>query len=240
MRRQWRVGTWSMGAALAGMGVLLILSHFNGLQGLDQGLLWWPLLLVVLGAEIMVYLWRSQDDQPVLRYDLFSIVFIALIGMFSIVLTTVNASGVFTEIRGLISAKEVQVDAETLKVSIAGIDRIVVKGDPYWNGMLEIDAGRKGLDEVHAFGTCHFEVGRDEKAPDAVEVVTSNVVGDTLYVQMKRPERTRMLMEQHVPTCSLMLVMPSDKKVEITQNINVSLAADSKLPESWRFVERRK
>lgn len=225
-----------MGAALAGMGVLLVVSHFNGLSGLDQGLLWWPLLLVVLGAEIMVYLWRSQGDQPVLRYDLFSIAFIALLGMFSIVLTTVNASGIFSEIRGLVSAREVQ--AEALKLSTDGIERIVVQGTPYWNGMLKIDPGSAGLNEVQAFGTCYYEVGSNEKAPDVVKLAGAHVVGKTLYVQLKNPERVRVLMERNVPACSLMLVMPGDKKAEISRNLNVSPAGGVKLPENWRFVER--
>ncbi|MBW7475002.1 hypothetical protein K0T92_09615 [Paenibacillus oenotherae] len=236
MRKQWRVGTWSMGVALAGMGILLVVSHFNGTEGLDLGLFWWPLLLVVLGIEVMVYLWRSQSDQPVLRYDLFSILFIAMIGSFSILLTMVSTTGIFEEIRGVVSAREYRVEAKALHVSAAGIERIVVQGDYYWNGQLEVDPGKTGLNEVHAFGSCQYEIGRDEKPPSTVELAGSNVIGDTMYVTVKSPDRQRLLLEQRVPLCKLMIVIPGDKQVDIARTMNITLAAGASLPAGWRFV----
>ncbi|SHN18518.1 hypothetical protein [Gracilibacillus kekensis] len=83
--RQWRVGSISMGMTLIGLGIILLLSQFNtswDIVMLFQ--LWLSSLIIILGAEIMIYLIFSKKEQPIVKYDFFSILIILFIGFGSI------------------------------------------------------------------------------------------------------------------------------------------------------------
>ena len=66
--RTWRVGTISMGASLLLLGVFLLLSQIVGWDLTRVMISWWPIILVVLGIEILVYLLLSKSEKPVLKY----------------------------------------------------------------------------------------------------------------------------------------------------------------------------
>ncbi|NRD77721.1 hypothetical protein HPT25_09715 [Bacillus sp. BRMEA1] len=83
--RIWRVGTFSMGALLVLLGLLLFLSKFFELSIVQVMTAWWPILLIVLGIEILLYLFWSRQENPVLRYDILSIFFVGLLGTMGIV-----------------------------------------------------------------------------------------------------------------------------------------------------------
>lgn len=71
--RTWRVGSISMGTLLLFLGVLLLLSQLAGWDSSHVLAGWWPVLLIVLGAEILVYLFQSKEEKPLLKYDFLSI-----------------------------------------------------------------------------------------------------------------------------------------------------------------------
>ncbi|RAP73944.1 LiaI-LiaF-like domain-containing protein [Paenibacillus montanisoli] len=236
--RQWRVGTWSMGTALIAMGVLLLAVQFGGISWLDQGMVWWPLLFVLIGVEIVIYLWRSKTEQPVLRYDLFSIIIVALLGGCCLIFTSVSATGLMDEIRGAIGSKEVRVEAAQVSEEVgAAVKRIVVQGENYWNGSLLIDADSSGSNQVQAFGACRYDIGRDEKAPALLDLVDTHMAGDALYVTVKQPvEQGPGAFAASSPSCQLTVVLPSEKKVELTQSVRGFMPHDRKLPAGWRMV----
>lgn len=80
--RKWRVGTISMGILLIATGILLLLSEFQGYNGAALILRWWPVILIILGLEILAYLVFSREEQPRIRFDglsIFLTVFIILV-----------------------------------------------------------------------------------------------------------------------------------------------------------------
>ncbi|WP_308636652.1 hypothetical protein [Paenibacillus silvisoli] len=236
--RQWRVGTWSMGTALIAMGILLLAVQFGGIGWLDQGMVWWPLLFVLLGVEIVIYLWCSKSEQPVLRYDLFSIIVVALLGGCCLIFTSVSATGLMDEIRSAIGSKEVRVEASQVSEDVgAAIKRIVVQGEHYWNGSLLIDADTSGSNRVQAFGACRYDIGREEKSPASLELVETHQAGDALYVTVKQPvEQGSGALAASTPSCQLTVVLPSEKKVELARDIRGLMPHDWKLPAVWRTV----
>ncbi len=81
--KQARVGSFTMGLTLILVGLVMLLSlffHFSLLWVLTHG---WPLILIALGVEILIFLRRKQEGEVKLRYDVLSIVFIGLILMVS-------------------------------------------------------------------------------------------------------------------------------------------------------------
>lgn len=69
--RKWRVGSISMGLSLIALGVTLFLSQLYNWEVTTFILSWIPILLIILGIEILIYLLLSKQEQPIVRYDVF-------------------------------------------------------------------------------------------------------------------------------------------------------------------------
>lgn len=67
--------------------VLLLFSVVKGIQVLDTLTAWWPVLLIILGAEVLLYLLFSKKEQSFIKYDIFSIFFIGVLGSVGIAFT---------------------------------------------------------------------------------------------------------------------------------------------------------
>jgi len=238
MKRHWRVGTWSMGIALLAMGALLLISRFDGSEWLDLSMFWWPVILVFLGLEILIYLWISPENNPVLRYDIFSIILLSLLGAGYTMIAVLNSTGLLEEVRSTIGSREVHIEAEPLQLPLEGeVSRIVLQGSGFWNGRLLLDSADSNNNEVRAFGTCRYNIGKTEVKPESIPLVMTNQVGGTLYVEPQRPPALLHLRGNHIPTCTLTIVLPSDKRVDIAPDIGVSMVAGAEAPSNWRFVD---
>ncbi len=79
--RQWRVGTFSMGIILVALGIIMLYSQIADVQAMGLILKWWPIILVLLGVEILLYIVLSKQEQPKVKFDVFSIVIITFIMM---------------------------------------------------------------------------------------------------------------------------------------------------------------
>lgn len=67
--------------------MLLLFSVVKGIQVLDTLTAWWPVLLIILGAEVLLYLLFSKKEQSFIKYDIFSIFFIGVLGSVGIAFT---------------------------------------------------------------------------------------------------------------------------------------------------------
>lgn len=84
--RKWRVGTVSMGIMLIATGLLLLISELSGINGARIILRWWPVILIILGIEVLAYLGLSKssgEEQPKLKFDGLSIFLTIFIVLFS-------------------------------------------------------------------------------------------------------------------------------------------------------------
>lgn len=77
--RGWRVGTISMGLLLILMGSLLLFGQINDISSIELIFKWWPAVLIMLGIEILLYVFLSRKEQLAVKYDGFSIFIIMLI-----------------------------------------------------------------------------------------------------------------------------------------------------------------
>ncbi len=64
--RTWRVGTFSMGLSIISLGCFYFFSR-KGIQVLDTLTAWWPVLLIILGAEVLLYLLFSKKSNLLLN-----------------------------------------------------------------------------------------------------------------------------------------------------------------------------
>ncbi|EFM09028.1 conserved hypothetical protein [Paenibacillus curdlanolyticus YK9] len=241
--KQWRVGTWSMGIALIMTGALLGAAQFNGTSGwIDHIWLWWPLLAIVLGIEIIIHLAMSKEQSPIIRYDLFSIVALSLVGGLCLFLAAAQSTGILDEMKQ-------SLDSEYRTVSIAPVEqelessvkRIVLQADEWLGGSIRVDAAPSvdgAASRAAAFGDCRIAVSSGGKEPAAIEMARARTVGGTMYISLHKPAEGRGFNDTSA-RCNATVVLPQQMPVELdTGNNNVTLA-DGKLPQGWSRTKRQ-
>ena len=78
-----RVGTFTMGISLIFIGLTLIASLFLNLQYVSLIFKFWPVILIMLGVEVLFFLKESKKDGKPVKYDFASIAIIMLVLFFS-------------------------------------------------------------------------------------------------------------------------------------------------------------
>ncbi|MFP7299630.1 LiaF transmembrane domain-containing protein [Neobacillus niacini] len=180
--RTWRVGTFSMGASLVFLGLFLFLSRFMGLDLVHVMSSWWPILLIVLGIEILLYLFFSKQEKPILKYDFVSILFVGLLGTIGILFATLSATGVMGKVEELAAREERSFELPNFTYQIDdSIKRVVLRTASYQTTVEATDEK-----ELSMFGTYRTETAKREKLiKSSDEYVYANKKGDTLFVNVK-------------------------------------------------------
>jgi len=216
--KQWRVGTISMGVALVLLGVMLFSSQWRGLEALDTFLTWWPIIFVLLGLELLIYLALSKWNNPVVKYDMFSVFFVGFICMICIGFVVLTSSGLMQEIRYSINSVDRMEAIPSIEEKLQSqVKRVIVQN---YNGF-EIQVGQSAeqvVPSVHVFGTYRYsssEGENDLKLPDSI--VSVRTIGDTMYVSIQQPPRRNGIYSSY-PQMNVTVVIPEGVTTEITGN----------------------
>lgn len=212
--RTWRVGTISMGLALVSLGVILILSQIFSWQPAYGMLSWWPIILIVLGLEVLVYLFLSKQENPVVKYDLLSIFLVGIISFAGIGLATFSATGLLDKVYAWTNSEIRTLDLPTYSQELnSSIKRVVVNGG---SEALAIETSE--ANDIAVFGTYTAEV-LENKVPIEVyeDYLLTEEKGDTLYIYFKDPLRTFNPFHHYLDR-SATVVLPDHVEVEIDAN----------------------
>ncbi|MBS2772049.1 hypothetical protein PNH38_05950 [Anoxybacillus rupiensis] len=183
--RTWRVGTVSMGASLILLGFALFFAQWKRVEATDIFMGWWPFLLILLGLEILIYLYFTKRENTFVKYDLFSIVFIGLLGFFAIALFLLSSTGLLGEIRAAASGKMRVFQLPDARHQVApDIKRIVLQ-----TGTDPVVVEGSNDKSVHIFGTYQSASSHDVKKP--ADYVAIRLTGDTMYVIIKSLSKQR-------------------------------------------------
>mgnify|MGYP001042067773 CR=1 FL=1 len=228
--RTWRVGTFSMGLSLLFLGVFLLLSQILEWNITTALKLWWPVILVVLGLEILVYLFLSKQEKPYLNFDLFSIVIVGILGTAGIIMVFLQTSGFMDLIQDEIKREESTLDLPVFDQDIdKNIKRVVVEGSGL--GQLRVE----GISErnVSLFGT-YRQDSTIEKIEKQEDYLTISDKGDTLYIRVKeRPNQTATFYSNYSNIDATLLV-PTDVHLEIA-NLSSGLSINPRgLKNDWK------
>ncbi|WP_148358975.1 LiaF transmembrane domain-containing protein [Peribacillus simplex] len=138
--RTWRVGTISMGISLVGLGLVLLVSQIADMNLTTILLSWWPLLFIILGVEILFYIYFSRKESSFVKYDILSILFVGLLGTTGIVLILLTSSGLMDQVRAAVNSEEKTVNLPGFNQKAGkGIQRVVLDPGPY---PLTIESGK--------------------------------------------------------------------------------------------------
>ena len=179
--RRWRVGTLSLGILLIALGVVLLVAQFKRQFILQVLLTWWPVVLVLLGGEILFYVFTAKEPEPKIKYDLFSIFFVAVMLFCSIGMYGLTATGMLDKICRAVSSSNMTVDVPPLRTTADERIKNIVVSAP--EGRLEIK--RSSTLEVTTFGQAVVNAADRQEAESLLEQhrVVMRREGDTLFIK---------------------------------------------------------
>ncbi|KAB8127456.1 hypothetical protein F9U64_17570 [Gracilibacillus oryzae] len=210
--RQWRVGSISMGLTLVGLGIILFISQFFHWEISKIAVSWIPVLLIVLGIEILIYLFTAKSEQPVIKYDIFSILFIIFISFVSIGFYVGASSGVLAAVDNYINDQQVSGSLPVMEEVIdENVEKVVIDSQ---NHLTKVTATES--ESISIFGT--YQTNSNKKLTKD-QIASIHKVGETVYISLFPSPTDHGLNYQfttYYPTISL----PNDVDVEITGHIN--------------------
>jgi len=229
--RTWRVGTFSMGASLLFLGVFLLLSQLFGLELTHVMIAWWPVILVILGIEILVFLILSRQEKPFLKYDFLSIFFVGIVGTAGIGFSLLSSTGILEKVDDWLNHEERTMDLPVFEHQVMDeVMRVVVDTGSYpltIEGIME--------KEVTMFGTYRALTGEKEKLiSEAVDYISVRQKGDTLYVSIKElPSESAGPFDSYGGILSATLLVPNDVNLEVMGNDNTITLKPRLLMSNW-------
>lgn len=85
-----------MGLMLIALGVIMLVSQIMEVSFIEHIIKWWPIVLILIGLEILIYVFLSKQEAPKVKFDVFSIIIISIFMMASVgvyAVTGLMASG---------------------------------------------------------------------------------------------------------------------------------------------------
>src|SRR5690606_34064638 len=112
------------------LGVILSVAQFKNWDVVTIFLSWWPFILIVLGSEILIYLFASKQEGAMIKYDFLSVIFIGLLGTVALSFMLLTVSGLLDEIRYSVSTNEETFDLPSYTETLPShIEKIVLDTD---------------------------------------------------------------------------------------------------------------
>ncbi|TCJ83879.1 UNVERIFIED_ORG: hypothetical protein EDC93_102575 [Bacillus cereus] len=230
--RTWRVGTFSMGLSIISLGCFLLFSVVKGTEVLDSLTAWWPVLLIILGVEILLYLLFSKKEQSFIKYDIFSIFFIGVLGSVGIAFYCLLSTGLLDEVRHSIHTTRQTSNIPSGQLDIPeSIKKIVVDA-----GQHPLTIEGNDTNQIHLLGTYEMTTKANEKLnlkqEDFLSVQTA---GETMYISLKSLPVQHTLWNS-APQVKPTLVLPQNKNVEVRASNNELSLYPGQLQNNW-FVQ---
>jgi hypothetical protein len=213
--KRWRVGTLSMGLSLVLVGITLLMSTWSDSAAFDTLIAWWPVIFIMLGLEIILYLVLRSKDQPIIHYDMMSILFVSFLCCMCIGFSLVTASGLAKEIRYSLGSEDRTFDIPAIEEAVpATVDRIVIQSN---GAMPKIDMNSTAR-ALHLFGNYRIRQSLQEAEASSMlaadDFATIRTVDRTMYVSIKElPVRTGL--NSYYPYATLTMTLPQDVPYEL-------------------------
>lgn len=223
-----RVGTISMGIVLIAFGVILFLSQINKFSALNVVLKIWPVILILMGLEILWYRYLSKDEGLVIKYDLFSIFIIFVILFMNIGIFAISESGLIHKFQSMVISSNYDMDKIVNEYIIdESINKIII--DDANNLVIRSTKDNKitGVSKLNVYATSKEEAN-ELASKDNIRYEKS---GNTLYVYFPNNINNSY---SYSNTRSLELFLPENVEVEVMNCYNLDLMF-SGFNNKWTF-----
>lgn len=205
--KAWRVGSLSMGITLLLLGSAIAVSIWSGLHSINM-LLWVaPLVFILLGLELLAFLWLAGSDRTVMRYDWMSLFFVTVIGAGAIVLASLTSTGVLDTVRDSLKVSERTTVVQPEAVAVPDtVNKIVVQSFD------AVQLDKSDSRDVKLLGQVQYR--SVEPLKHSEPLMTTEMVGSTMYIMIGSYQQkdTAIVTDMYNP--ALTLVLPKGVEVE--------------------------
>lgn len=94
-----RVGTISMGIVLIFFGILMFVSQVSSFSAVEIFIKFWPGILIILGLEILYYVYTNKSEETRIKYDGFSIFIVSIVLILNIFVYGLMETGIMDLIK---------------------------------------------------------------------------------------------------------------------------------------------
>ncbi len=213
--RQWRVGTFSMGFTLIALGLFLILGRLYEIDILTYMIKFWPLLIIVLGLEIISYnfLTHVKKGGGHFTYDFISITLVILFLLFSIGVCFLESSGLFAVTQRYLLSSAHIVEEEKVSCPVNdGIQSLIMEAESKALTLRSYDGDKIKVSAVYK----GYFASREEAEVFAMEQpVRQERLGDTLFLKIFSPAFTRYIFSHPMPEQEITVYVPEKINVEL-------------------------
>lgn len=176
-RRVWKIGTYSMGLSLIGIGLAFAASLWQAVTSYEL-LLWLaPIIFIVLGLELIVAHSSKFSRKYKVEYNWLSVFFVGCVGAGALMLSALLSSGLLDEVNQIFQMKvrSVYVEESTKLVDPA-IEKIVIKSELGYEIQKEA-----GSNEVALLGLLQYEA-KDSVKLGEQQLLKTKQIGSVLYI----------------------------------------------------------
>ncbi|MDD2401325.1 MAG: hypothetical protein PHI90_03500 [Clostridia bacterium] len=219
-----RVGTISMGILLVILGICLVYAQINSKEALGILINWWPVLFFMLGIEVLWYSYRSKEENPKIKYDIFSIFIIFLIVIVGIGIYGVVQVGIIPQVTSMMTAQTYMLQTPTEEILIdADIERIVV--DSPARSHVNLRGGTE--DTITVYGEAYVTADSRESAEKSIfsKMAVKRKVGNTLYLSFNSVLSGNGLANEATIE-EFTVIIPGDRGIEIINANSLEVYAD--------------
>jgi hypothetical protein len=201
-----------MGAMLVVFGICLLWGAVKGYSLVSYVLDWWPLTLVLLGLEVILYTYLRKTER--LNYDLMSMAIIFVIGVGGFGLYALQSVGIVETAQRMLtqSVYEVELNGETLPNHPA-IRKVVIDnpGDARLtiNNVKDTPGKITGHLQVRTSNREEAELQRD------FDIATVTEQGEQLFIHVKHPTTATAFGSSNGGEEAVTLFIPSAWSVEV-------------------------
>lgn len=219
-----RVGTFSMGIVLIAFGVIIFLSQISMFSALSTVLKTWPVILILMGIEILYYRYLSKDDSVVIKYDMFSIFVIFIILFVNIGIFTIKESGLINRVMSVnynidTAINEYIIDESINKIVINDANNLVIRATE--------DSKISGISKLNIYASSKEEANELTN----LDNIRYEKSGNTLHVY---PVKNTNDYYSYSNTRNLDIFLPENIDVEVINCYNMDLIYED-FDNEWVF-----
>lgn len=178
----WRVGSLSMGITLMLIGTAFAVSLWQDTEAYTL-LLWvTPVVFILLGVELLIYLAVAGKGERLVRYDWVSVFFVGVIGIGSLVLALLMSIGLTDEIKRDLTMTYRTAFVETEKIEVPEtVKNIIVQS----TGSISVE--QKETRKLHLMGQVQYRAEKSLTIPGE-SILRTDIVGSDMYVFIGAPD----------------------------------------------------
>lgn len=178
------MGTVSMGLILVAVGILLLAAEIWGFNGAYLIIRWWPVILIVLGIEILAYVFWSREEEPKIKFDglsIFLTIMVILIscGVYGVhsIIKSEFSTGILAELGYF---KNHTVITENYDFDPASVNKLQVNNS---HGQIRVE--HYNGDTIKVDSSIVIENNDEEKARQLAQHLVEITEGETLSINTR-------------------------------------------------------